>query len=283
MNRTRLTAVASLTLASALLAISSAGAGPIGGATYKGPGRGDVDKAKLTVSHDAKMIGSLTIGFDSRCRQGGNNYTNKNTSVVFYTTKIRGGGEFKARDKRNYPGGGDISVAKGRFSADGKSAKGRFRFAGDFDPGNSATVHCHAEGRFRATTKASPEDGGNGSGGPRAGTWTGTTAQGMDVIFDVEDGGDAITGVLFGARLDCTREDPTLGPTSFTKDYEGHIQRGRIEGSSFSGSQEANRISGTFDGNTATGVVSVTNYYDELELATCSTPGEIPFTARPAN
>jgi hypothetical protein len=268
-------------LGSALLAISSSAADPIGGASYKGPGRGDVDKTEFTVSHDGKVIGSMSVGFDSRCRQGGNDYTNKNTSTVFYKTKIRGSGKFKARDKRSYPGGGDLSVAKGRFSADGKSAKGRFTFEGDFDPSSGPTVHCHAEGRFRATTKAKPDDGGGGgSGGQRAGTWTGTTGQGMEIIFDVEDGGERISGVLFQARLDCTRDDPSLGPTSFTTDYEGHIQSGRIDGSSFSGSQDANRVSGRFDGETATGVISVTNYYDELELATCSTPGDVPFTAK---
>ncbi len=276
----RLGQIGGIALAASLLAAPAAGADPIGGASYKGPGRGDVDKTEFTVSHDSKVIGSMSVGFDSRCRQGSNNYTNKNTSVVFYTTKVRGSGKFKARDKRNYPGGGDLSVAKGRFSADGTSAKGRFAFDGDFDPGNQATVHCHAEGRFRASTKAEPGDGGGGSVDPRAGTWTGTTAQGMDIIFDVEENGEQISGVLFDARLDCLREDPTLGPTNFTTDYSGHIQRGSIQGSSFSGAQDANRISGTFAGGTATGVVSVTNYYDDWELATCSTPGEISFTAK---
>lgn len=270
-DRARLTIVASLTLATACLAITGALAGPIGGASYKGPGRGDVDKVEFTVSRDARVIGSMSVGFDSRCRQGGNNYTNKNTSVVFYSTKVRGSGKFKATDKRNYPGGGDVSVAKGRFSQDGRKARGRFSFEGDFDPGNSATVRCHAEGRFRATTKAKPEDGG---GGLQEGVWNGRTDQDLPIRFNtVEDG---VREIEFTVQVQCTSDNGS----TFPDEHFAFIGRAEVDGSTFEATQGPDHVRGSFSGQTASGIVSVGTYFDEFQAATCNGPGEIPFTAR---
>jgi hypothetical protein len=264
-------AAASLTLATALLVTSNAAAGAIGGASYKGPGRGDVDKIKFTVSHDGRVIGSMAVGFDSRCRQGGNNYTNKNTSVVFYTTKVRGSGKFKARDERNYPGGGDLSVARGRFNADGRSARGRFTFEGDFDPGNGPTVHCHAEGRFRATTRAKPEDGG---GALQEGRWNGRTDQDLPIRFDTVEG--EVRQIEFTVQVQCTSDNGS----TFPDEHFAFIGRADVDGSTFEATQGPDHIRGSFSGQTASGVVSVGSYFDEFHAATCSGPGEIPFTAQ---
>jgi hypothetical protein len=110
----------------------------------------------------------------------------------------------------------------------------------------------------------------------------GTTSQGFEIFFDVAGGTGrgAIGHFSFEATVDCVRDEGSPGTHTFTQTYQGGIAEGRVDGSTFEATDGPNHVSGRFEGKTATGVLSVTNYRDDLELAYCSTPGEIPFTAR---
>jgi hypothetical protein len=270
--------------AASAIQVGSAAADPIGGAAYKGKARGDGRKVALNVSANGRVVGPIAIRFDSRCRQNGKSYTNKNTAIILGPAKVRGSGKFKAKDEQRYPGGSHASVAKGRFSRDGSTVKGRFSFHSTLSGSSVGHVKCSSGGSFRARTNATPEEEDRPAG-PPVGQWAGTTAQGLEIRFWVNRGGGpgGIASIRFDAQVECVRDEGAPGNHSFTEVYSGGVLKGRVDGSSFEAVQESDRVRGRFEGKAATGVLSVTNYRNEMELAACSTPGEIAFTARPSD
>lgn len=271
-----LLALVALTAASSIQAAPARASEPIGDAVYKGKARGDGRKVVLNTTID-RGISQLEVRFDARCRQGGKHYTNKNTGWVFSRIKVRRSGKFKSKVRKSYPGGWHKAIVKGRFRKRGKVVRGKFSFDSRL---SASDVECSARARFKARTKAKPDAGG-GPAGPPKGQWVGTTGQGLDIEFYVArpEGEGAIQTIRFEAQVECVRDEGAVGSPTYTMTYRGRLD-GSIEGANFEAAEESDRVAGRFEGRTASGVISVTNYRDELELANCSTPGEIPFTAR---
>ena len=145
-------------LACGLVVSATGGAQPIAGATYNGKSTGDGHgrKVQLNVSADGKLIGDLTVGFDSQCVQGHNHYQNKRVSLTFYQVRIKPDGSFQDRKRKRYRGGREVYKTAGQFSDNGKRVRGRFSDRSSFSPPSIQAVHCHSRGQFTAQSTHQP-------------------------------------------------------------------------------------------------------------------------------
>ena len=182
-------------LSVALFAVPAAAqAGPVKDGIYEYDGR--KDHVSLAVRADGKRIKYMYVTLDTRCRIGGKRPRYPTTLGVQGRGLIRRG-RFSQRRQTRFPqtGATHVDWVKGRFSADGRSLVITARYTLTRRDGRCDT------GANRFVVPLKRLSGPN----PFQGPWSGTTATGEPVRFDVVGG--RIRNLRTRLLVECNSED----------------------------------------------------------------------------
>jgi hypothetical protein len=259
-----------------LVAASTAGAEPIDGATYKDRPRGEVKTIQIDVSLDGRQIDYLSVQLEKPCAPG---YFVPTLSYV----KIQRDGSFKRKLKSGGAHGDpDILKARGKFSDDGRTVRGRWSFT-------DGSINCHADARFAARTRAKPPEVGDGEDAP-LGRWSGTTEESLPVEFelyrDTAQLAPQMRDLTFQVNVVCEELGPVNENVYTAEVYEGRVEWGDVNKDGNFEARDGSdslQVSGKLDRNGAAGRIMVNSITRPDPTRSCSTPNPegVAFTARP--